>query len=97
MLIQLPYNGYDDIRVGTAVTVWNEKDTVIATGQLEAPTFQALGTSLAADLGTCTFPFTVEVPKAEFHAIEVSHRGKLNFSYQELVSKSWRVETSLGS
>jgi hypothetical protein len=92
------YNGYDDIEVGAAVTVWNEKDTVIATSRLDAPTFEALGTSdFDRDYGTCTFPFTVEVPKAEFYAIEISHRGKLTFSYQELVSKNWRVETSLGS
>ncbi|WP_155855285.1 hypothetical protein [Actinotalea ferrariae] len=46
--------------------------------------------------GWCTFPFTVDVPDSDFYSIEVAHRGKVNFSRQDLEAEGWVVALSVG-
>lgn len=86
----LPDTGYSDVRSGAQVVVANEKGTTIArTGLGE-------GTLVLTGGIRCEFPFSVKVPKAKFYKVEVSHRGTVEKSYDELQSDGWKVELELG-
>lgn len=70
--------GFNDIREGTQVVIRDETGTTVGVGQLEAA---------SASLSTrCTFAFTVDgVPTgADFYEVEISHRGGITFSQEEL-------------
>jgi hypothetical protein len=80
--------GYDDIQDGAAVTITNETSTVIGTGALEQSRYTGAG---------CEFLFTVpNLPRAKFYRIEISHRGQVNFSYDDLEKDSWYVRLDIG-
>jgi hypothetical protein len=82
--------GYDDIRAGAQVLIKDGDGKPLSTTQLGFG--NTLGTS------RCVFTFsTDELPKRDFYVLEVSHRGELTFSYDDLVSKNWEVSTSLGN
>lgn len=70
--------GYDDIRQGAQVVVSDAAGKTIALGQLG-------GGSWKRDVG-CVFLFTVpDVPMAgEFFGLEVSHRGRVQYSAGQL-------------
>jgi hypothetical protein len=73
--------GYDDIVTGAPVTVYNAKNEVIALGELA-------GDPRTNGTDRCEWTFTVaDVPEGErFYSVEVSHRGKVTFSADELQS-----------
>jgi hypothetical protein len=80
--------GYDDIQEGAAVTVTSETSTVIGTGGLEQSNYTGAG---------CEFLFTVpNLPRAKFYRIEISHRGQVNFSYDDLEKQNWYVRLDIG-
>lgn len=83
--------GYDDIHTGTSVTVTDAEGAVIGLGSLRAGTMTGSGATRI-----CTFPFLVEnvVAGKGFYGIEVSHRGKVNFSEADL--KALATQISLG-
>ncbi|MEU7815278.1 hypothetical protein [Pseudonocardia sp. NPDC049154] len=70
--------GYSDIHAGTGVTIANAAGAVIATGSLSS--------GRASSSTTCDFTFTVpDVPAGEdFYQVEVSHRGTLTYTADEL-------------
>jgi hypothetical protein len=81
--------GYDDVTQGATVTVKDQAGTIIATGHLDAGGFNASS--------GCVFGFKIDpVPDATFYTIEVSHRGALTYSKDELASRSWQVAFTLG-
>jgi hypothetical protein len=83
--------GYDDLRPGTGVTVRNQDGTIIATGAL------AGGVAPPTARSHCTFSFTVsDVPYSPFYSVEVSHRGELAYSFEELEEMGWHVALALG-
>jgi len=71
-------SGYDDIRDGTSVTVYNAAGAVVATGSLTDSKYDE-------DTFNCDFTVSVpDVPKGEkFYKVEVSHRGTLQLAAQE--------------
>jgi D-arabinose 1-dehydrogenase-like Zn-dependent alcohol dehydrogenase len=82
--------GYDDIDLGTSVVVTNEQGTVVGTG--------SLGPGSTTSSLDCDFTFTVaDLPEARFYGIEVSHRGRVTFSRQQLDQDGWDVGLTLGS
>lgn len=85
--------GFDDLTPGAQVKVTDEKNTVLATAQLGTGT-------LVNDSGgfhTCEFPFTVAVPDGKaFYQFEVSHRGVISFSHDDLKAKGNTVALTLG-
>lgn len=85
-------SGYDDIREGADVNVYNETGKLVATSSL-------LGGTIASDANaTCTFPFSVSnVPDAKFYKVEVSHRGGLTYSAADMRSNGWDLSLTLGS
>jgi hypothetical protein len=80
--------GYSDIGPGTSVTVRDETGKTVATGSLDDG--RPMGTS-------CVFPFSMdEVPSgSNFYEVEISHRGGVTFSREELDERGASV--SLGS
>ncbi len=81
--------GFEDIAPGTAVTVTNEQDAVIATGTL---------TSGNASATLCRFPFSIQnVPRAQLYNLEVSDRGALTFSASDLKKMKYDVEVDLSA
>ncbi|TCC21653.1 hypothetical protein [Kribbella sindirgiensis] len=87
----VPEDGYDDIHAGTQVTVKDATAKVVALGKLQAGTVAELygEDALPALLGfasKCTFSFTVtDVPGGqEIYSVEVSHRGDVRFSREQL-------------
>lgn len=80
--------GYDDIREGAQVVVRDGGGRTLALGSLGG------GEMIAA---TCVFPFEIPgVPRSRFYSVEVSHRGEVNFSREDLVANQWVVQLSLG-
>lgn len=65
--------GYDDIREGAAVVVFDDGGKKIGIGALEA--------GRASTATTCEFEFTVsDVPiRGSIYSVEVSHRGEIPF------------------
>jgi hypothetical protein len=81
-------NGYDDIRIGTQVTVTDAAGTIIGTGHLGAGTY---------DEPYCRWTFAVAgLPTSQFYAVEVSHRGRITKSSTELARIGWNVDLTLG-
>lgn len=82
--------GYDDIHPSAQVVVRNESGTVLAT--------TALGEGTHLDTNTCIYEFTLDsLPRAQFYSIEISRRGELTYSREELEANDWMFEASLGS
>ncbi|GEK03083.1 hypothetical protein [Streptomyces sp. 1-11] len=70
-------DGYSDIDFGTQVSVTDAAGTLVAKG--------SLGLGKETELG-CEFPFTVDdiTPGSKFYTVEVSHRGGLTQTEDEL-------------
>ncbi|WP_331758862.1 hypothetical protein OH782_42465 (plasmid) [Streptomyces sp. NBC_01544] len=81
--------GYDDIALGTSVTVYDAAGAVIATSALTLSEYDETA-------GTCTYDVSVPgVPGGEdFYQVEISHRGKIQLSAEE--AKSGGFSGSLG-
>ncbi|MBV9831075.1 MAG: DUF2510 domain-containing protein [Marmoricola sp.] len=69
-------DGYSDISTGAQVSIKDSAGKVVAVG--------SLGESITAD-GSCSFDFRVDnVPGGnKIYAVEVTHRGDVNFSRDE--------------
>lgn len=81
-------DGFDDIREGAGVTVYDASNDVVATG--------SLGDSEGGSGTFCTFQIAVDdVPKnSKFYKVEVSHRGTVQLTAEE--AESGQLSTSLG-
>lgn len=51
---------------------------------------------LDLNLVQCEFAFEADVPASPFYSIEVSHRGEINYSYDDMVENDWTVGLTLG-
>jgi hypothetical protein len=81
--------GYSDIRTGAQVTVEDSAGKAIALGALQAGHVSEVfdsGTAVEGMASLCVFGFRVnDVPAGEqIYSVEVSHRGKLNFTRDKL-------------
>jgi hypothetical protein len=86
--------GFEDIRAGTSVVIHDSAGKIVATGQLDEGAGSDLATSQIAL--TCRFPFSVQdVPRQKFYGVEVSHRGIVRFSAEQVADGP--VALSLGS
>ncbi len=81
--------GYDDISSSTQVTVSNGEGNIVAVGNL--------GSGSVDDIGNCLYKFTISnIPRSKVYQFEVSHRGKVVFSHDQLVADDYEVELQLG-
>jgi hypothetical protein len=82
--------GYSDVHSGTIITVTDEAGTVIATGELGQG-------ELSLEDG-CKFTYEItSVPEAQFYKIEVTHRGGLTYSFDDMISNDWTISSTLSS
>jgi hypothetical protein len=84
-------DGYDDIGAGTELRIKDEAGTLIATGRLDAGSFDGL---------YCVFPFTVgNVPQATYYEISAGNgsRDGVHYTEQDLKSHHWAAHLSLGA
>lgn len=80
--------GYDDIRVGLAVTVIDNAMAPIAVGRIEVSTVMT---------STCLLTFTVSnVPDSPLYTFKIGNRGAPVYSQDELEAAGWMVQLSLG-
>jgi hypothetical protein len=83
--------GYDDFREGTGVTVRDQAGAIIATGSLTG------GRRPGSSGNSCAFLFTIPgVPYSAFYSVEVSHRGELEYSFEEMESMGWHLQLEIG-
>lgn len=76
-------NGYDDIRQGAQVVITDSTGATVGVGQLSAGE-----PSVVSDRATkCVLRWQVpDIPDgSDFYAVEVSHRGKVQYSRAEVV------------
>lgn len=79
-------NGFDDMKIGTTVTVTNSDGKVVAVGAVDGATPSGVD---------CVMSFTVpDVPSSDFYGVEVAHRGSVQFSRDQAKSG---VVLTLGS
>jgi hypothetical protein len=82
--------GYKDISGGMTVKVQDGKQNILALGKTQ------VGYSDGTAVG-CVFEFEVnDVPKSDFYAITVGNRGGINYSFDEINKRDWKVYVSLG-
>lgn len=81
--------GYGDLSEGTEVTIRDGAGDLIGTGSLDA------GTTVGD--GDCTFLWKIgSVPEVDFYEIEVSERGGITRTLEEMESEGWTVVGSIG-
>jgi len=82
--------GYSDINQGAKVTVRNGEGDIL--------TVSDLGEGLADEFGAdCVFNFNLnDVPNSKVYQFEVSHRGEVVYSKQQLAEKDFKINLSLG-
>lgn len=67
------HGGYSDIRAGAQVVITDAEANTIALG--------SLGLGKPDGSSFCVFPFTVQdVPGRSYYGVEVSHRGRVQYS-----------------
>jgi hypothetical protein len=81
--------GYADMQTGANVVAKDAASKIIATG--------SLGVGVAVGSYGCEFGFTLVVPDSEYYSIEVSHRGALTYSRDELAAELWDLSLTLGN
>jgi hypothetical protein len=87
--------GYSDIEAAMPVTVKDGTGKIIATGNTSAGS-QPSGSEFGGV--ECIFAFKIEnVPKVDFYSIEIGRRGALNYSFNEIQKRNWKVALSLGT
>jgi hypothetical protein len=81
--------GFEDHTVGTPVTVRDGAGTVIATGQIgQSKPFP--------DDQECMFFFSVlNVPYSEVYVIQISFRGPLTYTFDELELTNWYLRLTI--
>jgi hypothetical protein len=80
--------GYSDIRPGAQVTVRDGTGATVAVSSLGGG---------ARRSASCIFTFVVpDVPRVDFYSVEVSHRGQVQFSFDDMERQDWEVILTLG-
>ena len=89
--------GYSDIGPGTQVTVRNEAGTLTGSTTLGPGVVQPWP-EVDPQAKRCVFPFNfASVADSAFYGFEVSHRGQVQQSHDELAAGGWHIDLTLGS
>jgi hypothetical protein len=93
--------GFSDVEPGMTATITDAKGTIIGTGDLLAAEDLA-STQPKLNLGgnsssSCHLAALVPLKgDTDFYQVEIGHRGKTSYSKDELASRGWQVDLSLG-
>jgi hypothetical protein len=89
--------GYTDLVEGTPVVVRDGDGQVIGTGHFGSG--KGAGGAKAGAVNApwaCVFPFTVKhVPDADTYSFQVSHRGGVVYTHDELEENNWKIGAAL--
>lgn len=89
--------GYSDIQEGAQVTVKDEANMLLAVGRLGPGTTREARRTQFTAYSYCQFSFAIpSIPDRPFYQVEVSHRGALSYQRDDLESRSWTVDLSIG-
>lgn len=83
--------GYSDLDIGGQVTLTDDSGKIIGS--------TTLSTGTASSSSECEFAFRFDqpiVPTARFYSVEVTHRGKITDSADELRASGWAFSLSIG-
>jgi hypothetical protein len=80
--------GYEDLSAGAPVTIRDARGTVLGATTLPGGT---------DDGDVCHFETKVHVPDTSFYQVEVSHRGVVTFTRQDLAENNWIAGLTVGS
>jgi hypothetical protein len=80
--------GYSDVNSGTNVSVKN------GDGKLLGVTDLSSGVTVGSY--RCKFSFELEVSKSDFYSFDIGNRDEVSYSKDELESKDWNLELTLG-
>jgi len=80
--------GYSDVNSGTNVTVKN------GDGKLLGVTDLSSGVTVGSY--RCKFSFELEVSKSDFYSFDIGNRDEVSYSKDELESKDWNLDLTLG-
>lgn len=81
-------NGYADLTYDMPVTVTNAEGKIVGIGKTDFGEWVD---------GHCNFNYKVEnIPKSDFYSVEVGHRGKVNYSFSDIVQNNWHVSQQIG-
>jgi hypothetical protein len=88
--------GYDDLRDGAVVTVYNSMGAVVGTTTLFGSVYNLTSTSSREII--CTFKWELkDVPNDDAgYSVEVTHRGKVFFTSDRLQSNGYVLTTTIG-
>ncbi len=83
-----PGGGYSDLTEGAQVVVTDASGTTVAFGSLADGTISGAG---------FTFTFSVpNVPALDIYGIKLTHRGTLQYSFDELQQQDWDISLTVG-
>jgi len=85
--------GYPDIHPGTPVVVKTTSGAVIGSATLGTGDLRLTGTFR----NDCVYTFSLRVPDASQYQIEVSDRGAVSFSKDDMAKAHWKAELRIGN
>lgn len=90
--------GYVDLGPGTRVVIRDSAGQVLGTGEFRRG--KGSGEKKAIGYGAhaaCVFTFVVKnVPDTDAYSFQVSHRGAVAYTHEELEATNWRIGSVLG-
>jgi hypothetical protein len=86
--------GYEDITEGGSVTLKNETGEVIGSAALDSGAYTE---TAGYPYRKCVLHFSfANVKRAKFYGVEVTHRGVITKTYEELEANGWNFGLTLG-
>ncbi len=83
--------GFSDIQGGQKVVIRDASDKIVAIGELSDGKYKK------DTLWTCVFSFSVpEIPESKFYTIAIGGRKPIAASLEELKTKGWTLDLSIG-
>lgn len=87
--------GYVDLAAGAQVTVADQANKIVATGQLQSG--RVVNVNRGERYG-CTFEFTTStVPRTRFYQVTVGRRPPVTYSDADIVANGWALSLTIGS
>jgi hypothetical protein len=82
--------GYHDIAPGANVTIYDGNGKILVTG--------AIDNGIGLGDSNCIFTSApLQIPDSKFYEVEVSNRGKVNYSQAQLAKSKYIVSLTLGN
>lgn len=88
---------YPDVVPTTTIEIRDGSGNLIATSSLGTPLVEDIvNPNSGLTMGNCVYNPSVSVKKSDFYQVKIGTRYTNSFSFNDLVSKGWKVELSIG-